>query len=182
MANRLQKFIYFLSAETPILFVFALVWLIEKSDFKAAPVVISWKVPVILIVISVVLLWLFNRSFNFGLKHLQTMRVTASDISGGDTWIVAYVITYLLPLASFQFGEFVKPVVAVIIAVLLITMTFTDFMTPHPWLYLRGFHFYSLDVEGAQSGYHLISKKRIKSAKDVKTVSQIYEFLLIRQG
>ena len=92
------------------------------------------------------------------------------------------MITYLLPLASFQFGEMVKPVVGIVIVILLIAMTFTDFMTPHPILYLRGYHFYSLDVEGAHSGYNLISKKKLKRASDVASVSQVFEFLLLRQG
>lgn len=181
MANRFQKLIYFLSAESPIIIMFAIVWLIEKSTWTK-PIQISWKVPLLLLLISVALVATFNVSFNYGMKNLQKIPVKCTDITGGDPWIVAYVITYLLPLASFQFGEMVKPVVGIVIVILLIAMTFTDFMTPYPVLYLRGYHFYSLDVEGAHSGYNLISKKKLKRASDVASVSQVFEFLLLRQG
>ena len=181
MANRVQKLIYFLSAESPIMVIFALVWLVEKSTWTK-PLQISWKVPLILLLVSVVLVTLFNISFNYGMKNLQKIPVKGSDITGGDPWIVAYVITYLLPLASFQFGELVKPIVGIVIVILLIVMTFTDFMIPHPVLYLRGYHFYTLDVEGAHSGYNLVSKKKLKRASDVTSVSQVFEFLLLRQG
>ena len=181
MANRFQKLLYFLSAESPILIMFALVWLVEKSIWTK-PISISWKVPAILIIISIILIIAFNRSFNYGKENLQKITVTGTDISGGDAWIVAYIITYLLPLAEFQFGGLIKPIVGIVIILLLISMTFTDFMTPHPILYLRGYHFYSLDVEGAHSDYHLVSKKKLKRASDVKEVSQIFEFLLLRQG
>lgn len=181
MANRFQKLLYFLSAESPILIIFAIVWLIEKSTWSK-PVSINWKVPVLLVIVSVLLVIIFNRSFNYGKENLQKIHVTATDISGGDAWIVAFIITYLFPLAEFQFGELIKPIVGIVIVLLLITMTFTDFMTPHPILYLRGYHFYSLDVEGAHNDYHLVSKKRLKRASDVKEVSQIFEFLLLRQG
>lgn len=181
MANRFQKLLYFLSAESPILIMFAVVWLIEKSTWTK-PIDISWKVPTALILLSVLLLFAFNHAFNYGKKNLQTIQVSASGISGGDEWIVAYIISYLLPLAEFQFGGLIKPIVGIVVVLLLAAMTFTDFMTPHPLLYLRGYHFYSLDVEGAHSDYHLISKKRMKRALDVTNVSQIFEFLLLRQG
>lgn len=181
MANRFQKLIYFLSAESPILIMFALVWLIKKSTW-AKPISISWKIPVLLLILSILLIIIFNRSFNYGKKNLQKIHVTCSDISGGDAWIVAYIITYLLPLAEFQLGGIIKPIIGIVIVLLLMTMTFTDFMTPHPILYLRGYHFYSLDVEGAHNDYQLVSKKRLKRASDVKEVSQIFEFLLLRQG
>ena len=181
MGNRFQKLIYFLSAESPILIMFAIVWLIEKSTWTK-PINISWKVPALLIIVSILLIIIFNRSFNYGKENLQKIHVTGTDISGGDAWIVAYIATYLLPLTEFQFGGLIKPIVGIVIVLLLITMTFTDFVTPHPILYLRGYHFYSLDVEGAYNDYHLVSKKRLKRASDVHEVSQIFEFLLLRQG
>lgn len=181
MANRFQKLIYFLSAESPILIMFALVWLIGKSTW-AKPIIISWKVPLVLTLFSILLIVVFNHSFDYGKKNLQTITISASEISGGDEWIVAYIISYLLPLAEFQFGEMIKPVVGAVILMLLAVMTFTDFMTPHPILYLRRYHFYKLDVEGAHAGYNLISKKKLKRPSDVKHVSQVFEFLLIRQG
>lgn len=86
----------------------------------------------LLLIVSILLIIIFNRSFNYGKKNLQKIHVTCSDISGGDAWIVAYIITYLLPLAEFQLGGIIKPIIGIVIVLLLMTMTFTDFMTPHP--------------------------------------------------
>lgn len=181
MANRVQKLLYFLSAESPILIMFAIVWMIKKSTWTK-PISVSWKIPLLLISFSIFLIVVFNYSFDYGKKNLQTIPISASGISGGDEWIVAYIISYLLPLAEFQFGNMIKSVVGAVIIILLATITFTDFMTPHPILYLRRYHFYKIDVEGAHAGYNLISKKKLKRASDVKIVSQVFEFLLLRQG
>ena len=181
MANRIQKLLYFLSAESPILIMFAIVWLIEKSTWSK-PISISWKIPTILITLSVLLIIAFNYSFDYGKKNLQTIPVSATEISGGDEWIVAYIISYILPLAEYQFGEMIKPVVGAAVLMLLVVLTFTDYMTPHPILYLRRYHFYKLDIEGAHAGYNLISKKKLERSSDVRKVSQVFEFLLLRQG
>ncbi len=181
MANRFQKFIYFLSAETPILIVFAVVWLIEKSTWTK-PISVSWKVPMVLIVISAILIMAFDLFFKYAIKDLQIIQVAGADISGGDAWIIAYIISYMLPLASFKFGEFTKPVISIMIAVLLVALTFTNYVTPHPLLYIKGYKFYEFDVEGASSGYYLISKRKIRKAADVNKVAQVFDFLLIRMG
>jgi hypothetical protein len=181
MANRFQKLIYFLSAETPILIVFAVVWLIEKSTWTK-PVSVSWKVPILLIVSSALLSIAFDCLFKYAIKNLQTVQVTGADISGGDAWIIAYIISYMLPLASFKFGEVINPVLSIVIAVLLVALTYTDYITPHPLLYIKGYKFYKFDVEGAASGYYLISKKKIRKAADVNKVAQVFDFLLIRVG
>ncbi|SEL98337.1 hypothetical protein SAMN04487770_12262 [Butyrivibrio sp. ob235] len=180
MANRLQKFIYTVSAESPILIFGGIVWLIKKSTWSN-PIVISWKVPLVMLAIVGIIMVIFNISFNYGKKHLQTMRVTGTDISCGDGWIVAYIISYLLPFATFQFESYIKPVLGIIIVMLLVVLTFTDYVTPHPWLYLRRYHFYNLDVEGAASGYHLISRKKLRRPSDVNRVAQVFEFLLLRE-
>ena len=42
MANRFQKFIYYLSAEAPILFVLAIVWWIQKKNWIAGKTAIAF--------------------------------------------------------------------------------------------------------------------------------------------
>ena len=181
MANRLQKLIYFTSAESPIIIMFAIVWLIKKSTWKR-PIDISWEVPLLLLLVSATLIVTFIGTFKYGMKNLQTIPIKGLDIASGDSWIVAYVVSYLAPFISFEFGELIIPIAGIVIGVLLVTLTLTDFVTPHPVLYLLGYHFYTLNVEGAHSGYNLISRKRIKRASDVTSVSQVFEFLLLRKG
>ena len=181
MYNKLQKLIYYLSATAPILIVFAIVWIIQKSHWEK-PILIEWKGPVMLLIIAIGFIVAFSASFRYGKRNLQKMRVTASEISSDDGWIVAYVVSYLIPLATFQIGDVIRPVMAIVLFILIVTITVTDYITPHPLLYFLGYHFYLLDVQGAQSGYHLISKKKLRRAEDVKVISQVFEFLLLRKG
>ena len=180
MANKIQKFIYFLSAISPILIVFAVVWLIKNSTWEK-PISLNWKIPLILILISFVNIFVFYCSFNFAKKHIQILTVTGNGYSCDDSWIIGYILTYLLPLTNFKFGDYIFSIVIVIVVLLFIFLIFTDYITPHPLLYLKKYHFYTFDVDGAASGYHLISRTKIRSAKDVKKVIQIYEFLLLRE-
>lgn len=181
MANRFQKFIYYLSAETPVLLVLGIMWLCEKSSWKK-PIMISWRVPALLLIASVILGIVFIAFFNRAKVDLSIVNVTGSDYRSADGWLVAYVGTYLLPLTSIAWGDVAWVIVAVVLIILLLVLTFSDHMTPHPLLFCMGYHFYELDVDGAASGYTVISKKRIRNAADFKKVSRVFEFLLIRMG
>lgn len=179
MANRFQKFIYFLSAETPALVIFAIVWIIKKSTWNK-PIQISWKVPIWLIVISIMLIILFFVFFNKAKKNLSILDIKGTDFHLADERIVAYVITYLLPMASFPFSDFIVSVLIIVLFILIIVFTFTDYVAPHPLLFCLGYHFYELSVEGAASGFIVVSKKRIRNINDFQKVSRVFEFLLIR--
>lgn len=180
MANRFQKLLYYLSAEAPILLIFAITWFIEKSSWTR-PFIISWKVPLFLTTVSVLLIALFINSFDYACKNLQKISINCKSFTSGDGWIVAYITSYLLPLSSLQFGKRVWLVLSLILVILLIALSFTDYVTPHPVLYLKRFHFYVINVEEAADGYYLITKKKIHKASDVKKVSQLFEFLLIQK-
>lgn len=173
MPNRIQKLLYFLSAEAPILIMLAIVWAIQNTD---------WKVPVLLISIAVVVILMFNFSFNYAKKNLPGIPVRVTDLANGDEWIVAYVISYLLPFASLVLNQYVAWIACFIVLILMVALTITDYVSPHPWLYLKGYHFYKISVEGANSGYYLISKQTLRKPKDVTYVSRVFEFLLIRNN
>lgn len=172
MANRLQKLLYFLSAEAPIMVMASVVWAMQRK---------VWIGPIIIVVIAVALIVIFNRTFIYAEKNLPSISVTTSDLKSADAWLVAYVITYLLPFASLAFADYVMIIVCVVFIILAVVLTFTDYVTPHPWLYLRGYHFYNINVEGAATEYTLISKKRLRKAEDVHVIARVFEFLLIRE-
>ena len=53
---------------------------------------------------------------------------------------------------------------------------------PSPILSVMGYHFYQVNAANGISGYVLISKRKIRNAKDVKAVKRIFEFLLLDVG
>lgn len=181
MANRFQKFIYYLSAETPVLLVLGIMWLFEKSTWQK-PIMISWKVPALLFIVSTILVIVFIAFFNRAKANLSIIIVKVTDYRSAEGWLVAYVVTYLLPLVSIVFGDVAWGVLATVLMILLVVLTFSDHVTPHPLLFFLGYHFYELDVDGAASGYIVISQKRIRNVADFNKVSRVFEFLLIRLG
>lgn len=181
MANRFQKFIYYLSAEVPVLMVIAIVWLIEKSTWRK-PMVLNWAVSIILIVVAIALIIVFNAFFKKAETELSVMDILGSEYKCIDGWLVGYVVSYLLPFASLALGDVIWIVLGVIIVLLMVILVFSDHVTPHPLLFCKGFHFYELKVEGLASDYKVISKKQIRNAKDIRKVSRVFEFLLIRMG
>ena len=181
MANRLQKLIYYLSAESPVMLVLGVLWLIQKSSWKA-PVSISWRVPLVFLIISAVLILVFNAFFKKANSGLSVMNIEGSEFKCVDGWLVAYVVTYLLPFVSLALGDVVWIVFGIVVVLLMLVLVFSDHVTPHPLLFCKGYHFYELKVDGLASDYKVISKKQIRNAKDIKIVSRVFEFLLIRMG
>ena len=181
MANRFQKLIYYLSAEAPVLMILALLWLIDKSKWDS-PIKISWGVPIVFLLVAAFLIIAFNMFFKRALTTLSIMDISGSEYKCVDGWLTAYVASYLLPFTSLAIGDVVWIVLGVVVTFLMIILVFSDHVTPHPLLFVKGYHFYELKVEGLASDYKVISKKQIRNAKDIRKVSRVFEFLLIRMG
>lgn len=181
MANRFQKFIYYLSTEAPVLIVLALVWLIKESTWDA-PIQISWKIPLILIIAAIALIMVFNVFFKKAITTLSIMEISGSEFKCVDGWLIAFIVSYMLPFASLAIVDVVWIVLEAIVVLVMIVLVFSDHVTPHPLLFCKGFHFYELKVDGLASDYKVLSKKQIRDAKDIKKVSRVFEFLLIRMG
>lgn len=172
MANRLQKLLYFLSAESPV-FIFAAVLLYVQSK--------EWMVPAILIMLAVMATILFIISFNYGRKNIPRLPVKAFEITSDEGPLIAYVISYLLPFGSLVIDEYYIPILIAVIIILELLLMFTDYISPHPLLFVCGYHFYKVGVEGASKDYYLASRKTLRKPEDVVAVQRVFEFLLIRE-
>lgn len=181
MANRFQKFIYYISAEAPVMIIFALLWILQKSSL-AEPIFISWKIPTVLITIAVASILIFNCFFRKAITDLSILQVTGSEFKCIDGWLFAYVVSYLLPFASLAIGDVAWIILGIILILMMIILVFSDYVTPHPLLFCKGYHFYELKADGLATDYKVISKKQIRNVKDICKVSRVFEFLLIRKG
>lgn len=177
MANRFQKFIYYLTAEAPAFFVLGLIWFIKKSEWGKT-IVLSWKVPVFLLFVTVFLIVLLIRFFKKAKSSLSIANVKGENFRSVDGWLVVYVVTYLLPLAYIPWGDVVWIVLILILLILMVVLTFSDIATPHPLLFGMGYHFYELNMKG-KTGFIIISKKQVQNVNEFKKVSQLFENLLI---
>lgn len=170
MANNLQKLIYNLSAISPLCLVFAVLWYIQKQTLI---------IPVVCVCIGIILIFCLAVSFSYGKKHVAPIIVRVTDISPHDGWVVAYVVSYMIPFASMAIKDFDIVILGIIAAILIVMVPFVNSAIPNPLLMCRKYHFYQISAENGVSGYLFISKRKLRKAKDIKTIKRVFEFLLI---
>lgn len=170
MANNLQKLIYNLSAISPLCFVFAVLWYIQKQTLI---------VPVICVGIGIILILCLAVSFSYGKKHIAPIIIRVTDISPHDGWVVAYIISYIIPFASMAIKDFDIVICGIIAVILIVIVPFVNSAIPNPLLMCRKYHFYQISEENGVSGYLFISKRRLRKANDIKTIKRVFDFLLI---
>ena len=170
MANKVQRFIYNLSSAAPLAFVFALVW---YQQYKTI------QIPIIFISIGLILIVLLYLSFAYGKLHVAPIAIRTTNISPKDGWVVAYIIAYLMPLASIPLQDFDLKVSAIIALVLILILPFVNSAVPNPLIFICGYHFYSISAENGISDYILISKRSLRNSKHLKSVQRIFEYLLL---
>lgn len=170
MANCLQKFIYNASAAAPICVSFGAVWYMQKK---------TWTIPLICGSVCILLIIAFAISFSYGAKHLAPISIRTSDVTPNDSWLVVYVLTYLLPFASMVIDDFDLIVLGIIAAIIALLAPLVNSAIPNPFLFLKCYHFYQVNGENGISGYVLISKRILRKKQDLRLVNQMFDFLLL---
>ncbi len=172
MANGFQRAIYNLANAVPLAVMTALAWHLE---FK------SWWVPAILIVAAATVTVFFAICFSYGRNNCSVKSINVSKITSKDSWLVAYVVAYVLPFAYMVMSDY--HIVSLIVAVLMLILVFIPAIMalPNILLFFVGYHFYEIETESTGVGdYILISKRRrIRNKSDIKTVLRVFEKLLI---
>lgn len=170
MANILQRIIYYASCATPIAITFSIVWRIQEG---------TYLVPTIMILLSIIVLLTFKKSFTYALKSAQITTVTVSEVIPKDGWILAYIISYLFPFASFIIEDVDYLLFGILSILFVIVAGCTHSATPNPILRVFGYHFYELKSEHGMSGYIYACKGKLCTPKDIKTAKRYFDLLLI---
>ena len=166
MANGLQRAIYNLANAVPLAVMTALAWYLE---FK------TWRIPIILLTAAVAVTVLFAFCFYYGKNNCSVKSINVSKIISKDSWLVAYVIAYVV-MSDYNI------VSLIVVALMLVLVIIPAIMAlPNILLFFVGYHFYEIETESTGVGdYMLISKRRrIRNKADVKTVMRVFEKLLI---
>lgn len=172
MANGFQRAIYNLANAVPLAVMTALAWYLE---FK------TWSVPIILFAVAVAVTVLFAVCFYYGKNNCTVKNINVSKIISKDSWLVAYVIAYVLPFAYMVMSDY-HIVSLMVVGIMLVLVIIPAIMAlPNILLFFVGYHFYEVETESTGVGdYILISKRqRIRNKADVKTVIRVFEKLLI---
>lgn len=170
MANNLQKLIYNLSAIAPLFLIFAILWYIQKQ---------TQLISILCICGCIFLILCFEASFFYAKKHVAPIIIRVTDVSSHDGWVLAYIFSYMLPFASMAIKDFDIIICGIIAAVFIFIIPFINSVIPNPLLVFSKYHFYQISTETGISGYLLISKRKLRKAKDVKTIKRVFDFLLI---
>jgi hypothetical protein len=109
------------------------------------------------------------------ITQAQHLVFTAKKVESQDWLLVAFVVSYFIPLVTSLEDLGVLVLLAGVAAVLLATL---DAIPCHPLLHVFRYRFYK--VEGANGMvYTLISRRRLLSAADIKSVRQLSSQLLL---
>lgn len=170
MGNLLQRIIYYASCATPITITFSIVWSFQEQ---------TYLVPAIMILIGILILLFFKKSFSYALKSAQITMVTVSEVIPKDGWVLAYIISYLFPFVSFVIEDVDYLLFGILSVLFVIVAVCTHSATPNPILWVFGYHFYELKSEHGMSGYIYACKGKLCTPKDIKTAKRYFDLLLI---
>ena len=105
----------------------------------------------------------------------QHLAFTAKKVESQDWLLVAFVVTYFVPLVTSLKDLGVLVLLTCVAAIILATL---DAIPCHPVLHVFRYRFYK--VEGANGMiYTLISRRKLLSAADIKSVRQLSSQLLL---
>lgn len=173
MANKFQKIIFDISATTPLMIVFAILWYWQKRTIL---------IPVICAVAGMIIAVIALIGFFHCKRKVNVIPINLTGISSQDKWILLYVITYVLPFSNVFIEEINFAIIFIVAFLILLIIAFSDIVLPNPFLFFFGYHTYTVSAENGIENYTLISKKKLRSIKQIKKVKRLSEYYLVAIG
>lgn len=171
LGNVFQKLIYNTANAVPLLILTAITYYIQIKTVI---------VPIILLFISVLIVTIFFKMFFSGQKKWSTKTIRVTSISSKDSWVVAYIIGYLMPFTYLVISDYSIVALIVIVVMLLLVFIPAIMALPNILLFCAKYHFYEIGTDDTGvNDYILISKRKIRNKKDIKSVKRVFEKLLI---
>jgi hypothetical protein len=125
-----------------------------------------------------ILLLLFCLAFLRALRHGEREAVAIKSISNSDQEVLAFLVTYLLPVL-FVRNQSVDPWIEVTIALLIAVVVYhSNIYNFNPLLGIFGYHFYEITTADDIS-LILITRTRLHKARNVKNIVWISENMVI---
>ena len=164
MLSRLAKVLLVLTAFAPVLVTYAFVrW--RRSMF------LPWGLSSLIVALLLVLVcYLILRE--------ARSRLPVIPCQVGSTEIVAFVLSYLLPLVNVTHDSFDPVVLIFVLVFFLVIVWTTDSYHFNPLLSLLGFHFCEI-TDTTKVSYVLITRRNLRLARQTRRVVQISEYILL---
>lgn len=160
-----------MSVMSPLLIIMAIVFSIQKINWKVC--LLFGIIGITFFIYSFIFIWLC-------FKKLPPIKANVTDVSPNDTWVVGYIIAYIVPFTSVVMSTinlWISLIVAVVALGVIIAINNTSF---NPVLMLAGFHCYKITLKNGISGCILLSKrKEIRNNDQIASILRVGNYLLI---
>ena len=174
--SKFMKVVWALVALLPLVFVIAIISLADFFNGQAFCKTI-W-IAIILFIISIVDIIIFAIILQSSKKYLakHTLKILEGETKDGE--IATSLISYLLPLVSMTIADINVYALFGLLVVLLFLLICTRIIVFNPLIYLFGYKYYKIKVNGGVT-YTLITKeKRFNPTKDRVVVELFAELYL----
>lgn len=189
MANKIQKFLFNLSTMAPVALILALVYWLEQDvqpliDIETGRLHLIPQSIFLMIVMFVSIVFSFY-SLSFVRKckrYLEPIPIAIDSISSNDVWIIAVLLSYAMPAASFVFNDGNLYITGAIIAVMLLILAVSNVILPNPLLMLGKYHFYKItNADGGGEICLLSTRSGITNRNFVSEVICAFDYLAIEE-
>lgn len=174
MSNNFQKLIYNLSSIAPIGITFSIVWYAEAKNIKLS----------IFLALASLFLIIYEMFFiKIGRVKFSVVNQLFEAAENNDRWVLAYIITYILPLSGLVWEDINWTIVSCVGIIVAVVLTFSNFSIPNPVLFFAGYHFYKAKTPNGVQSFNIISKKKdYRSIQQFGEIRRVFEDLLIDGG
>jgi hypothetical protein len=171
MISCLAKLLLVSTSLAPVLLTLWFIKFSEKWDIKQ-----GW----VYLIIALALVILCKCILELAKIKLEKMPVKVDAIQTADKEIVGFILVYLLPFINQSTDAVNKPVLCFVGVLFFIVVWSTHAYHFNPLIGIGPYqyHFYEVTLDGGIS-YVLISKNTISNCKNVKTVVQLTEYMLL---
>lgn len=186
MANKLQKTLFNLSTISPLASILAIVYWLEndvkmfskqtnKTQLDNTAVIL-----VIIILVSISFAFYSMWFVKICRKKLEQIPINIDGIVPNDMWVIAVLLSYVLPTAGVVFKDLNLYISMIVILFWLLFLALSNTILPNPLLMLQGYHFYKITTIDGSSDIILLSKRKsIQNRNTVKIVMAAFHYFAI---
>lgn len=186
--NHISKSVYYLIFFSPILILGLSYYLTKKVDCSYLDTIYVFFIISIVVfcVTKKIIKALVNKVID--LLKPRSIPIEIEEIEIYDSKSICTIFSYVIPIVSLLLDIFdkkilnnINPLECLLVYCFLfsIFLGMNNSIQPNPMLVLCGYHFYKIKIKDGVRGYLLISKKDIRSIKDLTEVSQCFSYACI---
>lgn len=171
MLNWLARLLLTSTAIAPILVTYA--WMAYREGERTHALVFLMACGILVLICL--------RMLSYSAKHLESMEFKPSAVEVADRENSAFLLLYLLPLFTAEYGSLNWQIWVPTILVFGVVVATSYSYHFNPLLGILGWHFYKVGTDEGVT-YMLITKRHLKTSKETIEVGQLTEYIVLDMG